>query len=237
VTGGWGGVDATPIALFATAGYVAAFDTTIFRWEGAIVIGLDFLSDTPIDFGGTITRQYGERLLEDLDDVIATGNGVNQPQGIMNAAGTTAVAFGGATTLGAYETMLFSVAKNEHKPNVKASATFCGTETSYSRARGLNVTAADQRRLGGGEAGQGDYTSYRWMGRNYAINESLANTQIFYAIMKRYRMYRRKGFTVRTSTEGSTLIRANEMLVSVTARYGGQLERGACAAVTNTAPA
>ena len=236
VTGGWGGIDATPIALFATAGYVAAFDTTIFRWEGSIQIGLDFISDTPINFGSTITRQYGERLLEDLDDVIATGNGVNQPQGIMNAAGTTNVAFGGATTLGAYETMLFSVAKNEHKSDVAGSATFCGTETSYSRARGLNVTAADQRRLGGGEGNQGDYKSWKWMGRNYAINESLANNQIFYAIMKRYRMYRRKGFTVQTTTEGATLVRSNLMLIVVMARYGGQLERGATAAVTATAP-
>jgi HK97 family phage major capsid protein len=230
-------VDATAIALFATAGYVTAFDTTIFRWEGAITIGLDFLSDTPIDFGGTITRQYGERLLEDLDNAIATGNGTNQPQGIMNAAGTTTVAFGGATSLGAYETMLFSVAKAEHKSNVVGSACFCGTETSYSRARGLSVTATDERRLAAGEANQGDYRSYKWMGRNYAINESLTNAQIFYFIGARYRMYRRKGFTVRTSTEGATLIRDNSMLISVTARYGGQLERGACAAVTTTAPA
>jgi len=238
VTGGWGGIDATNIALFNTAGFVAAFDTTIYRWEGAVVIGLDFLSDTPIDFGSTITRQYGERLLEDLDDVVATGNGTNQPQGIMNAAGTTAVAFGGATTLGAYETLLFAVHKRELKnPTIDRTFVFCGTETSYSRARALNVTAADQRRLGGGHADQGDYRSYRWMGRPYKINESLANTQIFAAVLGRYRMYRRKGFTVRTSTEGATLIRANEILISVTARYGGQLERGACAGVTTTAPA
>jgi HK97 family phage major capsid protein len=235
VTGGWGGGDATNIALFATAGYVAAFDTTIFRWEGAVQIGLDFISDTPIDFGSTITRQYGERLLEDLDDVIATGNGVNQPQGVMNAAGTTNVAFGGATTLGAYETLFFSVTKAERK--TFGPSVFCGTETSYSRARGLNVTAADQRRLGGGEANQGDYDSFKWMGRDYAINESLTNQQIFNFVPKCYRMYRRKGFTVRTSVEGQTLIRLNEMLITVMARYGGQLERGACAAVTATAPA
>lgn len=238
VTGGWGGVDATNIGLFGTAGYVAAFDTTIYRWQGAVLIGLDFMSDTPIDFGATITRQYGERLLEDLDDVVATGNGLTQPQGIMNAAGTTAVAFGGVTTLGAYETLEFSVHKRELKnPQNDRTYVFCGTDTSYSRARGLNVTAADQRRLGGGEANQGDYRSYRWMGRPFKINESLANTQLFAAVLARYRAYRRKGFTVRTSTEGATLIRANEMLITVMARYGGQLERGACAGVCTTAPA
>lgn len=236
-TGAWGGVDATNIALFATAGYVAAFNTTVYRAQGAVVIGLDFISDSSINFQGTLSRQMGEWLLMTLDDVVATGNGATQPQGIMNAAGTTAVAFGGATTLGGYEGLYFGIHKREKLTNLKSSTLFCGTDTSYSRARGLNVTAADQRRLAGGEASQGDYDSYSWMGRPYKINESLTNQQIFFAVMKRYRMYRRHGFELRTSQEGATLIRANEVLISFTARYGGQLERGACAAVTNTAPA
>lgn len=236
ITAGWGGIDAVAITLFNTAGYVAAFDTTVYRWEGAVVIGLDFLSDSPIDFGATLSRQAGERLLEDLDDVIAVGNGATQPQGVMNAAGTTVVAFGGATTLGSYEALMFSIHKRELKASVKNSIVFCGTDTSYQRARSLNVTAADARRLGGGEQGQGDYRSYRWMDRPYKINESLTNQQLFYAVLARYRMYRRKGFSLRTSTEGSTLIRDNEMLLAFMARYGGQLERGATAGVTNTAP-
>jgi len=236
-TGEWGGVDATNINLFNTAGYVAAFNTTIYRAQGAVTIGLDFISDSPINFQGTLSRQMGEWLLQTLDDVVATGNGTTQPQGVMNAAGTTVVAFGGATTLGAYEGLYYGVHKREKRANLKNSIVFCGTETSYSRARGLNVTNADQRRLGGGEGGQGDYDSYRWLGRPYKINESLTNQQIFYFVGKRYRMYRRHGFELRTSTEGATLIRANEVLISFTARYGGQPERGATAAVTTTAPA
>lgn len=232
VTGSWGGVDDTAVSLFNTASYVAAFDTTVYRWEGSVKLGLDFMSDTPIDFGAHITAQYGERLLEDLDDVVAVGNGTTQPEGIMNKTGTTSVAFGAATSLGNYESLRFGVHKREHRANVKASAVFCGTETSYMRARAIPVGTADARRIGGM-----DYDSYTWMERPYKINESLANTQIFYAILARYRMYRRKGFTVRTSTEGDTLIRANEMLIVVMARYGGQMERGACAAVTTTAPA
>lgn len=232
VTGSWGGVDDTEISLFNTASYVTAFDTTIFRWEGAIRIGLDFLSDTPIDFGAHVTAQYGERLLEDLDDVIAIGNGTTQPEGITVKAGTTSVSFGGATSLGNYESLRFGVAKKEHKANLASSAVFCGTETSYMRARAIPVGASDARRLGGM-----DYSSYHWMERPYKINESLSNSQIFYAILARYRMYRRRGLSIRTSTEGDTLIRRNEMLMVAMARYGGQLERGAVAAVTSTAPA
>jgi HK97 family phage major capsid protein len=236
VTGGWGGVDDTAVALFNTANYVAAFDTTIYRWEGAIRIGLDFLSDTPIDFNAHVTAQYGQRLLEDLDDVIATGNGTTQPQGIMNAAGATVVAFGAATNLANYEGLRFSIAKPEHSSDMKASAVFCGTETSYSRAIGIPVGAADARRVFGTLSGP-NYDGYSIMQRPYKINESLTNQQIFYAIMKRYRMYRRKGLAVRTSTEGDTLIRRNEVLIVVMARYGGQQERGATIARTTTAPA
>ena len=232
VTGAWGGVDDAAIGLFNTALYVAAFDTTIYRWEGAIRIGLDFLSDTPIDFSAHVTGQYGERLLEDLDDVIATGNGLLTPTGVTVHVGTTAVAFGGLTTLGNYEALRFGVPKQEHKANVKSSAVFCGTEVSYMRARAIPVGAGDARRLGGM-----NYDSYNWMERPYKINNSLANNQVFYAILARYRMYRRRGLTIRTSTEGDTLLRRNELLIVCTARYGGQLERGAVAAVTATAPA
>jgi len=238
VTASWGGVDDTAVSLFNTASYVSAFDTTTYRWEGAVRIGLDFLSDTPIDFGAHITAQYGERLLEDLDDVIAVGNGTNQPEGVINKSGTTSVNFGGATSIGNYESLRFGVAKAEHRPNVKASAVFCGTETSYQRVKALNVGTADARRLfAGGSTNVGTYDDYSIMQRPYKINESLSNQQIFYCILARYRMYRRKGLAIRTSTEGDTLIRRNEMLIVAMARYGGQLERGACAAVTTSAPA
>ncbi len=232
VTGSWGGVDDSDIALFNTASYVAAFDTTIFRWEGAIEVGLDFLSDTPIDFGAHISAQYGERLLEDLDDVIATGNGTTQPEGIQTKAGTIAITWSSATSIGNYESMLFGVTKQEHTAAKSGSAVFCGNLTSYQRARAIPVGSSDARRLGGM-----DYSSWTWMEHPYKINASLANTDVFFAVLSGYRMYVRRGFQIRTSTEGSTLIRANEMMIAVTARYGGQLERGAQAAVTNDAPA
>ncbi len=237
VTGTWGGVDDTAISLFNTSSYVSAFDTTIYRWQGAIRIGLDFLSDTPIDFGRHITTQYGERLLEDLDDVIAVGDGNTQPEGVVNKSGITTVSWGGSTSIGNYESLRFAVAKPEHRSTILNSAVFCGTETSYERAKGIPVGAADNRRLfGEGGMGTEGYDNYKIMGRSFKINESLANTQVWYAILARYRMYVRRGLTIRTSTEGDTLIRNNEMLITVTARYGGQLERAAVGALTTTAP-
>jgi len=238
VTGSWGGVDDTAIGLFTTTAYVTAFDTTIYRWQGSIKIGLDFIADSPIDFGTTITKQYGERLLEDLDDAIADGNGTTQPEGVLNKSGATSVTFSSTTSISNYESLRFSVAKPEHNGAMGATAVFCGNETSYQRAMAIPVGTSDARRLfdTGGTTSSGRYDEYRFMNRKYAINESLGNTELFYAILGRYRMYRRKGLAVRTSTEGDTLIRANEMLIVVQARYGGQMERAACVAITSDAP-
>jgi HK97 family phage major capsid protein len=237
VTASWGGIDDSAIDLFDTTSYVSAFDTTIYRWQGAFQIGLDFLSDTPIDFGAHVTAQYGERLLEDLDDVIAVGNGTTQPQGVINRAGVTSVSWGGATSIGNYESLRFGVHKREHKGTVASSAVFIGTETSYSRVKALSVGASDARRLFNNQFPVAGYDGYQLMERPYKINESLTNAQIFYAILAKYRMYRRRGLTMRTSQEGDTLIRNNELLMVAMARYGGQLERGAVAAKTTTAPA
>ncbi len=236
VTGGWGGVDGTDIALFNTAGYIAAFDTTIYRWEGAIEIGLDFMSDTPIDFGSIITAQYGQRLLTDLDNAIAVGNGTNRPEGVITNGGT-AVGWGGANSIGNMELLRFSVPKAEMQ-RAAGSAVFCATETTYQRIKALPLAAADSRRLfAGASTNVGTYDDYSAMGRPFKINEGLTNAQVFFAVLNQYRMYRRKGLTVRSSTEGRTLIRSNMLLISVTTRWGGQLERAAVAGVVTTAPA
>lgn len=232
----WGGVDDTSITLFNTAAYVTAFDTTIYRWQGAIRIGLDFLSDTPIDFAQFLTQQYGEVMMRDMDSVICTGNGTTQPEGVMTKAGTTAIAFGGLTTIGSYESMRFGVHKREHLPNLMRTAVFGGTDTSYQRAMAIPVGATDARRLKS-VMELPDYDGYSWMGRPFKINESMTNSQLFYAILGRYRMYRRRGLTVRNSVEGDTLVLRNELLMSCTARFGGQMERASCAAISTTAPA
>jgi HK97 family phage major capsid protein len=236
VSSEWGGIDDTAVTLFNTAAYVTAFDTTVYRWQGSISIGLDFLSDTPVDFAQFLTKQYGEVLMQNMDTVICVGNGTTQPEGIMVKAGTTSVAWGGTTTLGNYESLRFGVHKREHSAAMMKTAVFGGTDTSYQRAKAIPVGANDARRLNQ-VMNLPDYDGYSWMGRPYKINESLANTQVFYAILGRYRMYQRRGLTIRNSSEGDTLIRRNEMLMVAMARFGGQLERGAAAAVTTTAPA
>jgi HK97 family phage major capsid protein len=73
-------------------------------------------------------------------------------------------------------------------------------------------------------------TAYQSLGFPHRIENALSNRVAAVCAMNRYRMYRRKGMEIRTSFEGDTLLRNNEILIVMFARYGGQLYDAAAAA-------
>ena len=230
VTMASGGADNTNITLFTTTAFIAAFDTNIFVCDGAIEIGLDFLSDSPIDIVGEINRQYGIRQLAWLDEQITIGDGTTEPEGITVASGTTSVAGGSAApTVGVYESFFFGVTKKYKQGYPSDRIMFGANETTYQRARAIAVGASDARRIFGMTHGD-----FMLMGHKYGISEPMANTQAFFANMARYRMYRRLGIVVRSTAEGQTLVRKNLLMISARARWGGQLEDGAAASYSST---
>ena len=226
-----GGADGTNIPLENTAGFISAFDTTIFVADGAIEFGLDFLSDSPTNIMDLVERDYGNKMLEYLDTQIVTGDGTTEPEGIMNATGTTSVAAtNGATgppTVGDYEGLMFGVAKNYKTGHPNNRIMFGANETTYRRARGIAVGGTDQRRVFGMT-----HNDYLLFGHPYGINESFTNRQSFFGVMPRYRMYRRLAPSVKVTTEGKTLVRGNLALMTVRGRFGGQVEDGSAFAVT-----
>jgi len=229
-----GGADGTAIPLFTTTGYIAAFDTTIFTVNGAIELGLDFLSDAVPDIGAMVIGQYGQQLLTWLDNQICNGDGTTEPEGILVASGTQSVGStngaGGPPTVGDYEGLLFGVAK-EYKTGWPSNRVMFGAnETTYQRARSIAVGSSDQRRVFGMT-----HEDYMLLGHPYGIQGSIANARLFYGVMPRYRMYRRLGLTIKTSTEGKELVRDNMMLITARARFGGQIEDGAAFAVMTDA--
>ena len=229
-----GGADGTAIPLFNTASFIAAFDTTIFVVNGAIEIGMDFLSDSPVDVAGIVTAQYGQVLLGWLDTQVCVGDGTTEPEGVVNASGTTSVSSAngaaGPPTVGDYEGLLFGVAKNYKAGTPANRITYAGTETSYARARAIAVSTTDERRVFGMT-----HEDYALLGHPYGINESFTNQQILFVNWARYRMYRRLGLTIKVTTEGKELVRGNLALITARARYGGQLEDGGAAAVISDA--
>jgi len=241
VTMTWGGGDSQPndlstnnIALFDTDSFIAAFDTLIRTVDGAIRLGKDFLSDSPIAIGTEVQRAYGEKFLEELDRVIAVGaSGSGEPVGVMNAAGTTSVTTTnnttGPPTVGDYEALLFGVPKQYRTAFGSAASCFVANEVSYQRARGIPVGGSDERRVFGMNE-----EDYMLLGHPYAIHHGMTNVQGFFFVGPRYRMYRRLGLVIDVEDRGETLKRANNILITARARFGGQLEDGAAASVSTT---
>jgi HK97 family phage major capsid protein len=224
-----GTAEGTAIGLFNTAGFVTAFDTTIFPSVGAMEIGLDFLEDSPTDIGNRIIENYGYKSLEYLDRVIASGNGTTEPEGILVATGTVSVnsdnGIAGPPTVSDYEQLMFGLAK-EFRNEPGAMVVYLSDDTGYQRARSIQVGVGDERRVFGM-----DHQSYSLLGWPYKVQNNVTRGQIAAANLKRYRMYRRLGMNMRIETAGYTLARSNTKLIVLRQRYGGRLETGGAAAV------
>lgn len=232
-----GTAEGTAISLFSTSGYVSAFDTTIFNAVGAMEIGLDFEEDSPVNIGALVAQRYGETALEYLDNQIANGDGTTEPQGVINASGVTSVSTTNGTTGGPtvddYEGLMFGIAKQYRTAADRARTVFCMNDTTYKRARAIAVGSGDVRRVFGMETNaHGDYSL---LGHNVKIQNDMGNSDVFFANLRYYRMYRRLGLNIRVETGGKELAQKNLKLVVVRMRFGGQLEQGGAAAVTSDA--
>ena len=222
----WGTAEGTAIAPYDTDNFISAFDNQIWPVTGAMEIGRDFMSDSPLDIGGIIVDRYGEAFRQEMDNVIATASGTNSPEGLFSASGVTTIpSAGGAGAdpqVGDYEGMMHGVnlaflQEAGLPPNSRA--VFIGTQTSYQRARSIPVGAADARRVFG--MNQFDYNLF---GFRFAINASVGNANLGFFCLNRYRLYRRQGLEVRMVRDDRTGALANTDMLVIRARFGGSLD-------------
>ena len=231
------GADNAEMSLFSTASLVSAINTTVHSVGTAVEIGRDFMSDAAVDVGRLVQQEVGQSYLAWIDEQIAVGDGTTEPEGILNASGTTAVAFANSTSVGAYESLLFSIPKAQ-RPKGSASVRFGGTEVSYQRMKALSVGAGDARRVfGGGFMGTQSHEDFMCLGRPYAISAAMSNSQLFFGDLMKYRMYRRKGMGIEMHTQGSYLARRNLVLLVARGRMGGRVMLGSSFGVVTDAPA
>lgn len=228
----WTGTESDAITLETTAAFVTAFDTNIHVASGSILIGLDFLSDTPVNFGDYITQLYGQQLLFDLDRVIVDGDGSAEPTGFNTDVGT-AVAFSNAWSYANIVALMFAVTKAYTQNTDKNRVVFGGTEATYADLRGLATGITNDTRPVFGT----DMETWSILGHPFLPNAAYAEVDLAYVNLARYRMYRRLGMTLAATTEGRTLTLANQMLMTMRARFGGQMEDVSAIAYTNTGEA
>jgi HK97 family phage major capsid protein len=227
-----GTAEGTAITPFNTATFVGAFDTPIFTTTGAMEIGLDFEEDSQVDLGSVIVEKYGEKALEWLDRVIAVGNGFDEPLGMFNTTGIVAVqsdnGVGGNPTVSDYEGLLFGIGK-AFRSEAGAVIAFVASDTTYRRSRSIPVGSNDERRVFGMT-----HEDYSLLNHGYKVQNDIPNSKIACANLKRYRMYRRLGLSVRMETGGRALALANTKLLVLRMRYGGQMETAlAMSAITD----
>lgn len=218
----WGQGDNVEVSLFDTTSLVAEINTTIHGVAVAIEIGRDFLSDAAVDVGSILTRLIGERLAEELDDVIANGNGTNRPQGLAVASGITTVStdngVGGPPTLNDYIALMFSVGKQYRAMR----CAYVSNDTTYRRSRGMVVGTTDARPLlSGGDTTT--FSEYRSLGWSHLIQNDLPNGTAFFGRLDKYRLYRRAGLEIRFVDGGKELARKNLVLLIARARFGGRI--------------
>jgi HK97 family phage major capsid protein len=233
VTAAWGASEgsANAINLQTTDGLVAGITANVYDVAMAITIGRDFLSDSPVNVGAEINTLMGRELTYQLDKVIAGGDGVTQPQGLVNAAGTVAVTAKNSTAgpfvVADVESMISSLPK-QYRSN-EPSICWVMNDKAWFRLRGISVSGTDQRRIFGY-----DYERYMLTSRPVRIQNDLPANDIFFLKMLLYRMWRRMGMQIEMSTEGRTLMLDNELLIVGRGRYAGKLlDGGGCCFMSN----
>lgn len=231
----WGQGDNVEVGLFDTTSLVAEINTTIHGVAVAVEIGRDFLSDAAVAVGSILTRLIGERLSEELDDVIANGNGTNRPQGIGNASGLATVnadnGAGGPWTLNDYTSLMFASGKQYRR----LPCAFLSNDTVYQRSRSIRidpqVATVDQRPV---LSDVNSFNNYMSLGWAHAIQNDIGDRTCIFGAMSKYRLYRRAGLDIRFEQGGKELARKNLVLLIARARFGGRvMDANAFATITD----
>lgn len=214
--------EGTAITPFTTDAFVTAFGTTIYPATCAFPLGRDFQQDSPARIGDLVITAIGNAAKKWLDDVVATGNGTNQPQGIFTFSTPINVIAENPTTgpitVSDYDALLAAMPV-ENQQAEGGRLMWVGTQTTYSRSRGVPVGTDDQRRVFGMA-----WSSYQIMELPFKINSTVSNNQLALFNGGGYRMYRRLGMTTTVVREGVRANLENMDYIIVRMRFGGKMK-------------
>jgi HK97 family phage major capsid protein len=230
----WGQPEGTSVQEFNTAALIAQIAATVQNVMVALEIGRDEIQDSIVNIGQIIQRRIGERFMSDLDRVVAIGNGVQEPQGLLNATIFTGMnsdnGAPGQPTVGDYEALYFGIPKQYRTQGWNVA--YVGNDISYRRARAIPIGPGDERRVMGM-----DEQSYSVLGTPYRVSQSIPNNKVACMALKKYRMWRRLGMEMRWSIEGRNLMLGNTALLTVRGRYYGQVVDPAAVTIMSDAMA
>ncbi len=217
----------------STSSLISKVNSPVFVHQGAIELGRDFVSDTPLAVMDALMQSYNKQNGKYLDYCIAIGDGTTQPLGLFTISGPTTVASqngsSGVFTVLDFENMLKGMGK-EYRTN-SPSVRWVSNDTTYWRARGVPVSTTDARRVFGQ-----NYEDYALAGRPWSIQNSIGNTKLGFGDLKQYRLWNRPGVEVQVEQSGRTLVLANSILVVFRSRWAGRLLDTSAFVKMTTAP-
>lgn len=223
----WGQAAGTSASLYDTTSLISPLDTPVYPVAGFLELSNELSADSPIDLGAAVIEQYGEKLKSELDRVIAVGNGLYEPSGIVGTSGLTSVTsdngVGGPPTVSDYESLIYAVPLQYRQQDL--SPCFLGNDISYRRVRAIPVGPADERRVFAlnAQTAVGVTQSYRLFEYGFAVQPDVPNTKVAFACLKKYRLYQRLGLELFRETAGRTLTLTNVTLIGIRARFGGRV--------------
>jgi len=230
-----GYTEGTSATCVTTDSIIGNLDTTIFGAVCPIKMGLDWESDSPVNWGAFIVDRIGQRLQVWLDEQIAVGDGTTEPEGIFTKSGVTSVSSDNGTdgpfTMGDLESLAWGLGKAYR---TESPCVYVTSDTVYRRARAVPTansgTVYETRALGM------DHSSYKILEWPCKVQNSITTGSIAFWAPKYYRLYRRLGMQVRSVTEGQTLALENTRLLVFRARFGGKVGIAASVAKMTDGP-
>jgi len=233
-TVGWGTAEGTPVSPFDATSMIAAITADVENAKCAVRIGNDLLADSPVALGSQIASLIGMAFAKALDEVIAVGDGMSEPLGILTAPGTIAVGSvngtSGPLAIADAEQLCFAIGKQYRGPAMGCA--FIGNDTGYRRFRAVPVGTSDQRRVFGM-----DHQSYSLLEYPFKVQNDISEGQLAFGALKKYRLWRRMGMSLKMTSEGSTLTLADETLMFCKMRVAGKPVDLNAFAVMSDAPA
>lgn len=231
----WNTTEGQALNLFTTDDLINQITSTVFPVAIAIDFGNDTLRDSLVNIGQIVSQNIGERHAQEMDKVIADGDGTTQPQGIMRASGVTDITVEtpttGPVTINDLLDLYFGVGKQYRRP--EWNPRFVMTDTRYKSHRALATGVTGDDRLLHGMS----VSDYMLLEQPVSIEqEGLAVDQGFFGALRKYRLWRRQGVMFRQTNEGDTLVRSDRTLIYMRARYAGKVVDANAFAVTDSWP-
>lgn len=222
LTIGWGTNEAAgAISPQSTTSLLSKANSPVFVCQGALEMGRDFISDTPLQVMQTVTKSYNDNVQAQLDYVIAIGDGTTQPLGLFTISGPTSVAStngsAGSFAVADVENMIKALGK-QYRTTKSPTIRWVSNDTTYWRTRAIPVGASDARRVFGQS-----YEDYMLAGRPYSVQNDIGNTKLGFGDLSQYRMWNRPGVEIQVEQSGRTLVLANTIMVVLRTRWAGRL--------------